>query len=100
MRRSSPPYAAKAAACASGCASGPKVRRCASRTKGSDCRTATNSNCSSHSADLHGNAVPGSGIGLTIVKRIVEGHGGQVWAEQREGGGARFLFTLGGPALN
>jgi signal transduction histidine kinase len=51
---------------------------------------------------LHGNAVPGSGVGLTIVKRIVENHGGQVWAEHREGGGARFLFTLGeaggGPA--
>ena len=45
---------------------------------------------------LHGNAVPGSGIGLTIVRRIVEAHGGRIWAEHAEGGGARFLFTLQG----
>lgn len=47
-------------------------------------------------ARLHGDAVPGSGVGLTIVRRIVEAHGGRVWAEAAEGGGARFLFTLAG----
>ena len=49
-------------------------------------------------ARLHGNRVPGSGVGLTIVRRIVEAHGGRIWAERVDGGGARFLFTLDGLA--
>ena len=37
---------------------------------------------------------PGSGIGLSIVKKIVERHGGQVRVDSAEGRGSRFYFTL------
>lgn len=36
----------------------------------------------------------GAGLGLAIVRRLVELHGGRVWAENRSEGGARFTFIL------
>lgn len=43
-----------------------------------------------HSKDIF----EGTGLGLSLSQKIVERHGGRIWAEGRQGQGARFIFTL------
>jgi two-component system sensor kinase FixL len=38
----------------------------------------------------------GMGVGLSISRTIIEGHGGRIWADANPGGGTVFRFTLRG----
>ena len=46
---------------------------------------------------LPNGAVPGEGIGLTMVRKIIEKHGGRVWLEAEPDEGTTFFFTLRTP---
>jgi signal transduction histidine kinase len=45
----------------------------------------------------HGEDVEGCGIGLAVCRRIVESHGGAIWAEPADGAGTVMRFTVAAP---
>lgn len=46
---------------------------------------------------LHGQEIPGTGLGLTLVRKVAEAHGGKVWVESEEGQGSVFWLRLPSP---
>ena len=48
-------------------------------------------------ANLRNMHAPGVGIGLSLVKKFAELHGGRAWVEDRPGGGASFRVILRDP---
>jgi len=45
-------------------------------------------------ADMSSTALEGTGLGMSIVKNIIEAHGGKIWVESELGKGTTVSFTI------